>query len=218
MLSDSPPDRDVIWTEAGVEGAHRHIQRVWRLVNDVIARTPKDFDQALPSQFSADALDLRKTMHRMLSAVAEDIEKLGFNRAVARIYDATNAIGRALAGKNHTPDMTWSLNEATGLLVEAMAPMTPHLSEACWELLGRDGMLSTKQWSTVDRSLLEDDTITLPIQINGKKRGEIEVAKTADKAAVEAAVLDDETVIRFLDGTTPKRVIVVPQRIVNIVV
>lgn len=233
MLSDSPPDRDVIWTEAGVEGAHRHIQRVWRLVNDVIAATPGDFDSgdfnsgdfdsdgfdsAKPASFSPVALDLRKTMHRMLTAVADDIEKLGFNRSVARIYDATNAIGRALAKNDHTPDMVWALREATSMLVEAMAPMTPHLCEACWARLGHQGMLSMKQWSEVDRSLLEDDTIILPVQVNGKKRGEIEVAKTADKAAVEAAVLADETVARFLDGATPKRVIVVPQRIVNIVV
>jgi leucyl-tRNA synthetase len=114
--------------------------------------------------------------------------------------------------------MIWALREAVSMLVEAMQPMTPHLAEACWAALGNESMLATKPWSEVDRSLLDDDTLTLPIQVNGKKRGDINVAKDADKAAVEAAVLADEAVQQLLDGRAPKRVIVVPQRIVNIVV
>lgn len=217
MLSDSPPERDVIWSDAGVEGAHRHIQRVWRLVNDIVTRAD---NAAEPADFGAQALDLRKTMHRMLKAVADDIEKLGFNRAVARIYDATNSVSKALAGLNDasTPDMHWALREAAALLIEAMQPMTPHLCEACWALLGHDEMLATKQWTDVDPSLLEDDTLTLPVQINGKKRGEIAVAKDADKSAIEAQVLADDGVRALLGGKAPKRVIVVPQRIVNLVV
>ncbi len=218
MLSDSPPDRDVIWTEAGVEGAHRHIQRVWRLVNEVVAATDVSSASALPNDMSDEALALRKTFHRMLHAVADDIEKLAFNRSVARIYDATNHLGRTLAGDQAAPGMAFALREAASMLVESMQPMTPHLCEACWALLGHDSMLATKLWTEVDRSLLDDDTVTLPIQINGKRRGEIMVSKTADKSAVEEAVLANETVIKFLDGATPKRIIVVPQRIVNIVV
>ncbi len=218
MLSDSPPERDVIWSDAGVEGAHRHIQRVWRLVNDVVNATPDDFDDTPPGSFSDDATALRKVIHRMLNAVADDVEKLAFNRSVARIYDATNAIGRALTKHGDAPDMLWALREAVSILVEAMQPMTPHLSEACWARLGHTGLLATKPWTEVDRSLLDDDTLLLPIQVNGKKRGEISVAKTADKDAVEAAVLADETVVKLLAGQAPKRVIVVPQRIVNIVV
>ncbi|MFK7791064.1 MAG: leucine--tRNA ligase [Devosiaceae bacterium] len=216
MLSDSPPDRDVIWTEAGVEGAHRHIQRVWRLVNDVIGVAPEASD--LPNDFSDEALALRKVAHRMLNAVADDVEKLAFNRSVARIYDATNTISKALAKDTGASDMRWALREAVSMLVEAMQPMTPHLCEACWALLGNNEMLAMKPWSEVDRSLLADDTLTLPIQVNGKRRGEIQVAKDADKVTVEAAVLADESVLKILDGNAPKRVIVVPQRIVNIVV
>jgi leucyl-tRNA synthetase len=228
MLSDSPPERDVIWSDAGVEGAHRHIQRVWRLVNDVIALTPEGFSDATPNAFSDDALGLRKVMHRMFAAVADDVEKLAFNRSVARIYDATNAIGKALAAQdrsvddkgqpNGSSDMIWALREAVAMLVEAMQPMTPHLAEACWAALGNEAMLASKPWSEVDRSLLDDDTLTLPVQVNGKKRGDISVAKDADKTAVEAAVLADDAVQKLLDGRAPKRVIVVPQRIVNIVV
>ncbi len=218
MLSDSPPERDVIWSDSGVEGAHRHIQRVWRLVNDVVAATPEDFTDAKPNAFSEDALVLRKVMHRMLAAVADDVEKLAFNRSVARIYDATNAISKALAAQDGAGDQIWALHEAASMLVEAMQPMTPHLAEACWAVLGNATMLATKPWSEVDRSLLDDDTLTLPIQVNGKKRGDISVAKDADKDAVEAAVLADGAVQKLLDGRAPKRVIVVPQRIVNIVV
>jgi leucyl-tRNA synthetase len=135
-------------------------------VNDVIVLTPEGFSDAIPDTFSQDALALRKVMHRMLAAVADDVEKLAFNRSVARIYDATNAIGKALAAQdgaaqNSASDMIWALREAVSMLVEAMQPMTPHLAEACWAALGNESMLATKPWSEVDRSLLDDDTLTL---------------------------------------------------------
>jgi leucyl-tRNA synthetase len=217
MLSDSPPDRDVIWTEAGVEGSHRHIQRVWRLVTEVAERTRV---VALPPLFGEPATALRKVSHRLLHTVADDIDKLGFNRAVARIYEATNALSRALAQVDGQAgeDMHFALREAAEFLVEAMQPMTPHLCEACWKVLGHDDLLALKAWSTVDSALLEDETIILPIQVNGKRRGEISVSKSADGVRVEAAVLADASVQRILDGATPRRIIVVPQRIVNIVV
>ncbi|MBV6658916.1 MAG: leucine--tRNA ligase [Devosiaceae bacterium] len=219
MLSDTPPERDIEWTDAGAEGAHRHIQRVWRLVSEVAAVTPADALDSKPDSFGAEALALRKTSHRMVHAVADDIEKLAFNRAVARIYDATNALGKALSAfDGQTADMAYAVREAARFLAEAMQPMTPHLSEACWSLLGGKGLMATKAWSAVEDALLEDDTLTLPIQINGKKRADLTISREASKEAVEAAALSDETVIKFLDGNVPKRVIVVPNRIVNIVV
>ena len=217
MLSDTPPDRDIEWTDAGAEGAHRHIQRVWRLVQHVAARTAA-MEGEKPETFGETALSLRKTSHRMLHLVADDIEKLAFNRAVARIYDATNQLGKALASDDSDPGLNWALREAASFLVEAMQPMTPHLAEEAWVKLGHETMLTTKQWSEVDSTLLEDDTLTLPIQVNGKKRGDITVAKSADKETVEALVMNDPEVQRLLNGATPKRVIVVPQRIVNLVV
>ncbi|MEM6711572.1 MAG: leucine--tRNA ligase [Pseudomonadota bacterium] len=218
MLSDSPPDRDVIWTEAGVEGAHRHIQRVWRLTQDIVDATPTDFTDEKPARFSDDALALRQSAHRMLDAVAQDIERLGFNRAVARIYDATNAIGRFLAKTSGTNEDLWALREALAFLLEAMQPMTPHLCEACWEALGHADWLATKPWTKVDRSLLDDDTVLLPIQVNGKKRGTVTVPKDASKEDVETMVLGDADVQAQIAGQTVKRIIVVPGRIVNIVV
>ena len=217
MLSDTPPDRDIEWTDSGAEGAHRHIQRVWRLVGDVVARVP--LGQPKPEAFGADALALRRNAHRMLHLVADDIEKLAFNRAVARIYDATNALGKALAiaGETPNPDMGFALREAASFLVEAMQPMTPHLSESCWQVLGGSDLMALKPWSTVDTALLEDDTLTLPVQVNGKRRAEIAVPRDALPAEVEALALADNAVQQALAGTPPKRVIVVPGRIVNIV-
>ena len=219
MLSDSPPDRDVIWTEAGVEGAHRHIQRIWRLVSDIAAAAPNPSAATLAAKNDApDAVALRKVMHRMLHDVSGDIEKLAFNRAVARIYDATNVLSKAFSQHASDQAMHGPLREGARFIVEAMQPMTPHLSEACWEKLGEQDMLATKPWSKVEDALLEDDTLTLPIQVNGKKRGDITVAKSADKETVEAQVMSDPAVQKLLNGATPKRVIVVPQRIVNLVV
>ncbi|MEM6383304.1 MAG: leucine--tRNA ligase [Pseudomonadota bacterium] len=218
MLSDTPPERDIEWTDAGAEGAFRHVQRVWRLVQEVVSKTDEAAFSEKPSTFSDAALSLRKTSHRMLHAVADDIEKLAFNRAVARIYDCTNALAKAVSSLKGAPDEAFAMRESARFLVEAMQPMTPHLSEACWSVLGGEGLLATKSWSDVEMSLLQDDTLTLPVQINGKKRSDLAIGRDADKATIERAALADETVQRFLDGATPKRIIVVPNRIVNIVV
>ena len=215
MLSDSPPDRDVIWTEAGVEGAHRFVQRVWRLVQDIAERSAPE---SMPSDMGSEALALRKTMHRLVAGVADDIEKLAFNRSVARLYDAANAIGRALSSNDQSDAMNAALHEAGSMLVHAMQPMTPHLAEACWTVLGGEELLAMSDWPTVDETLLEDDTIVMPVQVNGKRRAELTVSKSAAKEDVEALALADEAVQRNLAGQTPKRVIVVPQKIVNIVV
>jgi leucyl-tRNA synthetase len=217
MLSDSPPDRDVIWTEAGVEGAHRFVQRIWRLVGeaaDVVRAAPK-----VSATWSPAALALAKTTHKTLAAVEDDIEKLGFNRAVARLYEFVNAIGKVVADgqAGSDPSLATALSEAFGVLVRLIAPMMPHLAEECWTALGRDGLVATTGWPVVDRSLTVDDEVTLPIQINGKKRAEITVARTADEATVRAAVLALEAVQKALEGKAPKKVIVVPQRIVNVV-
>ncbi|MCE1235344.1 MAG: leucine--tRNA ligase [Hyphomicrobiales bacterium] len=216
VLSDSPPDRDVIWTEAGVEGAHRFVQRVWRLVDEgreLLAGASR-------GERSAAALTLAKATHKTVAAVEDDIEKLGFNRAVARLYEFANAIGRVVA----TPDavkadatLAAALGEALDALVRMIGPMMPHLAEECWSALGRSGLVADAAWPTVDPALVVDDTLTLPVQVNGKKRAELTIARDADEAAVRAATLALEAVVAALDGKTPKKVIVVPGRIVNVV-
>jgi leucyl-tRNA synthetase len=213
VLSDSPPERDVIWTEQGVEGAARFVQRVWRLASEV-AELPKtdvaDYGEA--------AIGLRRRAHRTLVEVETNIERLRFNVAVAQLYELGNSISSALAAKDRSPDLTAALHEATTLFLVMLSPMMPHLGEECWKVLAGEGLLSRATWPVADPALLVDDTITLPVQVNGKKRDDITVPKTTSSDDLEAAVLALDSVVRALDGKAPKRVIIVPQRIVNVVV
>ncbi|HEX8417398.1 MAG TPA: leucine--tRNA ligase [Methylobacterium sp.] len=204
MLSDSPPERDVIWSEEGVQGAGRFVQRVWRLVSTAAAVTG--------GAGSADAA-LRKAAHKALALVEEDVERLRFNRCVAHIYTLANALEEALKGSVSRV----VADEAAGILVQLVAPMMPHLAEECWSALDRDGLVALAPWPVADRSLLVEDAITLPVQINGKKRADVTVPRDADSAAVEGLVLADEAVRKALEGRVPRKVIVVPGRIVNLV-
>ena len=225
MLSDSPPERDVIWTEDGVAGAHRFVQRVWRLIGDAselgmrIGRP----GGALPNAMSSEAMALRKAAHRALAAVDDSLRGLRFNVAVARIYELTNALAGSLSALNERrPDavdfsLGAAVREALELLVEMLAPMMPHLAEECWSALGHSDMVSTRPWPEIERSLLVEETITLPIQVNGKKRGELTIPVGASEAEVEAAVLALDFVQRALEGRAPKKIVVVPKRIVNVV-
>mgnify|MGYP000895457287 CR=1 FL=1 len=216
VLSDSPPDRDVIWTAAGVEGAHRFVQRVWRLIGD-----GKGLIGATATGPRSDAaLALAKATHKTVAAVEDDIEKLGFNRAVARLYEFANVIGRTTAAPAAVAadaSLAAALAEALDVLVRLIAPMMPHLAEECWTELGRSGLVSQTPWPVADRSLVVDDTVTLPVQVNGRKRAELTIARDAGEAAVREATLALDAVRAALDGKPPKKVIVVPQRIVNVV-
>jgi leucyl-tRNA synthetase len=207
VLSDSPPERDVIWTDAGVEGAHRFVQRVWRLVQEVAA-----LDDAAPAQDHA----LTATAHKALHSIETDIEGLRFNRAVAQIYELANAVSSELSKKDTAAN--GAVRGAFEMLLHALAPMMPHLAEECWSHLGHSDLIASRPWPKVDQSLLSEDTITLPVQINGKRRAEISVSKDASKQDIEAAVLAMPAVVKALDGAAPKKLIVVPGRIVNVVV
>lgn len=215
MLSDSPPERDVQWTESGVEGASRFQQRIWRLVHDTVELSEQS--SVTVSTDSTDILALRKTIHRTVAGVAQDIEGLGFNRAVARIYELTNALVKAKESKA-AADLAPTLRDGVEKLVQLINLMMPHLAESCWEVLGKQGLVADARWPEVDPAMLVDDEVTLPIQINGKRRGEVTVAKDMPAAEVEALVLALEIVQKALDGKAPKKVVVVPNRIVNIVV
>ena len=203
VLSDSPPERDVEWTASGAEATFKHLGRVWRTANDIAQSADEgasDGDQAL-----------LKDMHRAVRDVTLGIESFGFNAAIARLYAFTNTLSRAKASKS-------ARRQAAMTLAQLMAPMTPHLAEDVWSTLGGEGLVLQAPWPQSDEAMLVDAEVTLPIQINGKRKSEITVAADADAATVEKLVLAQDAVQRNLDGATPKKIIVVPGRIVNIVV
>jgi len=219
MLSDTPPERDSEWTSAGIEGAWRFTQRLWRLVGEAAELAGKPDH---PHVFGPESTALRRAAHRLIAQVEEDFDRLRFNVAVARVHAFANVFGEAVAAARSAasvaPDMAFALDEAAGFLVAAVGPMVPHLAEECWTVLGRLGIAAEAAWPYADPALLVDDEITLPIQINGKKRAEITVSASADQAAIEKAVLELDSVVRALEGRAPKKIVVVPKRIVNVVV
>nr|WP_295889468.1 leucine--tRNA ligase [uncultured Devosia sp.] len=218
MLSDSPPERDVQWTEAGVEGASRFQQRIWRLVGETVELAKQSSDIVAVSD-DDEALGLRKIVHRAVHNVGGDIEGLRFNRAVAQIYELTNALVRSAGLASAAPAARiGALQEGVERLIQLLAPMMPHLAETCWEALGKTGLVADAPWPPVDAALLVDDTVTLPIQVNGKRRGEITVPKGLPAAEVENKVLSLDEIVRILDGKAPKKIVIVPDRIVNVVV
>ncbi|GGE06817.1 leucine--tRNA ligase [Aureimonas endophytica] len=217
VLSDSPPERDVIWTEAGAEGAHRFVQRVWRLVAEAAPKLAEAGAAAQSDDAAANAL--RRLAHKTVAGVSDDIERLAFNKAVARLYELVNALGQAFgeAGFPASAPVAAAAREALSMLVRLVAPMMPHLAEACWEALGEAGLAAAAPWPVAEPALLVDDELTLPVQINGKKRGDLTVPAKAGKAEIEAAVMALDFVKTSLEGQSPKRIVVVPGRIVNVV-
>jgi leucyl-tRNA synthetase len=230
MLSDSPPERDVEWTEERVQGALRFVQRLWRLVADA-AEVAKTAPLERPAEFSPPALAVRKAAHGALAKVSFGIEKLHFNVCLAHIREFANALIAALdeaaARGGAGPDFAWAVKEAADILVQLFHPMMPHLAEECWAALGQANgggapstharLVAEQRWPEVEPDLLIEDSVTLPVQVNGKRRGEVTVPRDAENSAIEAAVLALDAVKRALDGKAPKKVIVVPQRIVNVV-
>jgi len=202
VLSDSPPERDVEWTAAGAEAASKHLSRVYRIAADLVgADTPaNDQDQAL-----------LKDMHKAIHDVTQGIESFGFNASIAKLYAFTNTLAKSKAGSD-------TKRQAARTLAQLMSPMTPHLSEEIWSLLGGVGLIVTAPWPQADPAMLIDDEVIMPIQVNGKRRAEISVPKDMSKAEIEALALATEGVVRTLNGATPKKIIVVPGRIVNVVV
>ncbi len=222
MLSDTPPERDSEWTQAGIEGAWRLVQRIWRTVNEAIERGAPA-DAAAPLAVSADAVTMRRATHRAIAQITDDIERLRFNVAIAHLYELVNTLAGSLSqtkakSADALPDgLVWAWREAAEALVLLSAPMVPHLAEECWQALGKDGLVVLMPWPKADPALLETNTITLPVQVNGKKRDELTIARDADSGQIEAAVLELDGVRRALGEKAPRKVIVVPERIVNVV-
>jgi leucyl-tRNA synthetase len=196
MLSDSPPERDLEWSEGGIEGASRFVQRVWRLASS-----------SSPAEGEDEAL--KRKLHKAVAAAGEAIEGLQFNKAVAQLYELTSAIEKA------RPSAT--RHEAVRTLILLAAPAAPHLAEECWAMLGEAGMVADASWPSFDPALLVDDQVTLAVQVNGKLRDTLNAPRGLDRAAAEALALASDKVQRQLAGVAPRKVIVVPDRLVNIV-
>ena len=201
VMSDSPPERDVEWTASGAEAAFRHLGRVWRLADECDKRGAGDATQ--------DAVLIRAT-HRAIHEVTQGIEGFGFNKAVAKLYEFTNIVAKSDASAA-------AKTEAMRTMAQLMQPMVPHLAEEVWAMLGGQGLVAAAPWPRPDPAMLIEDHVTLPIQINGKRRAEISVPKDMSVADVEKLVLADEVVVKVLAGAMPKKLIVVPGRIVNVV-
>jgi len=217
MLSDSPPDRDVIWSDERVQGASRFVQRLWRLVNEA-AEIGQGAPAARPAAFGNDASGLRKAAHGALDKVSGGIERLHFNVCLAHIREFTNALADLLARDGQVePDLAWAIREAALILVQIVSPMMPHLAEECWQVLGQPGLVSEADWPEIERDLLVEDTVTLVVQVNGKRRGDVTVPRDAQNPEIEAAVLALDAVKSILGDKPARRVIIVPMRIVNVV-
>jgi leucyl-tRNA synthetase len=221
MLSDSPPERDVQWSQDGIDGAARFLQRIWRLVGEtcaVLERPPVTPD-ADPGAFE----ESRRLVHRAVARVGEDIESLRFNRAVAQIYELANALGKLSAAETAGPGFGTAshhavLRDGVERLVQLFAPMMPHLAESCWALLGKPGLVIDSPWPKADPALLVDSTVVVPVQVNGKRRAEVTLPVGAPKDLVEQQVLSLDAIARALDGRSPRKLVIVPDRIVNVVV
>lgn len=213
ILSDSPPERDLEWTEAGVEGASRFVTRIWRMVMEPAAQLPKT-GTTQPQQFSEDATALRRTAHKTIAGIGEDIGNFTLNKAVAKTRELANAIGD-FAPKDAGD--AWALREAIEILLQTANPMMPHITEELWAHLGHKTPLCDTLWPKADPALLTSDFVTIAVQVNGKLRASITLPKNADAKTAENAALSDPGVTRALEGKTVKKVIVVPGRIVNVV-
>ncbi|SCA56366.1 Leucine--tRNA ligase [Candidatus Terasakiella magnetica] len=213
MLSDSPPERDLEWTDSGVDGSWRYLNRLWRLITEPKAPfAPKG--SAQPATLSENAQKIRAQVHKTVAAITEDLSRFHFNKAVARLRELTNTLGNMDGVEG---DDSWVLREGYEYLVRLIAPMTPHIAAELWAELGHDTILCEVDWPVADESLLVEDSVILPIQINGKRRDQLEVPKDMDPKEIEKLALASEKVQAVLDGKAPKKVIVVPNRIINVV-
>jgi leucyl-tRNA synthetase len=214
VLSDTPPDRDIEWTDAGIDGAWRFTQRVWRVASENAARAGQLGIVPNGDLGPAD-MALRRAAHKAIAAVTADIDAFHFNRAVARLYEYTNALQSGLSADGTTVPV---IREALETLVLLIAPMMPHLAEECWAGLGHDGLVADAKWPRFDASLTREDSVTVGIQINGKRRAEIDLPTDAPEDMVRELVLAQDRVIKLLEGKPVRKIIVVPNRIVNVVV
>jgi leucyl-tRNA synthetase len=220
MLSDTPPERDMEWTEAGVEGAWRYVNRLWRLIEDYQTVIASD------GATGADkAEELRRVAHKAIDRMTASIDAFALNSAVADVRILSNAIGDAIAAlpiedgtRAANPSLVEALAETVDILVRLAGPMMPHLAEEMWQALGHDRLLVEESWPVADPALLVSNSVTIAVQVNGKLKATIDLPRDTDQASAEAAALADARIVTAMAGKPARKVIVVPNRIVNVVV
>ncbi|MBN07562.1 MAG: leucine--tRNA ligase [Rhodospirillaceae bacterium] len=214
MLSDSPPDRDLDWTEAGIEGAWRYINRLWRMVSEpniplIAAGLPT------PTEMGENVAAAHRAIHKTIAAVSNDLDRFHFNKAVARIRELTNVL------ESLFPDEAgagWVYRDGLEVVIRLISPIMPHLAEEMWHALGHQALVADATWPVFEPGFLEEEMVTLAVQVNGKLRGTLKVAKEMDQNSVELSALKIDSVVKMLDGRDPRKIIYVPNKIVNIVV
>jgi leucyl-tRNA synthetase len=204
MLSDSPPERDLEWSEAGIQGSWRFVQRIWRLAAEEAGRGSSTW-----LGHDGEDIALDRKVHRTIAAVGANIEGLAFNKAVANLYELTNALEKSPASP--------SRSRAVETLIRLAAPMVPHLAEEAWTAMGQEGLIALADWPVADPALLVEEEVTIAVQVNGKLRDTLTAPKGTAKETLEEMALASEKVIRILEGKPPRKVIVVADRLVNLV-
>ncbi|MCR9212854.1 MAG: leucine--tRNA ligase [Proteobacteria bacterium] len=216
VLSDSPPDRDMEWTDAGATGAWRFKQRLHRFVVETVEKTGQT-ESVEPSEFSEAALKLRKVAHKTVASVTRNIEDLHFNNAIARIYEFMKALNE-FDISNLADDEKWALTESMEIIVRLVGPMMPHLAEELWQMLGKEELLALSAWPAARPDLIVEDQITMAVQVKGKLRATIDVAKDEQQDRVEEIALAQKSVQNAIGENAIRKIIVVPNRIVNVVI
>ncbi len=212
MLSDSPPDRDLDWTDAGIDGAWRYVSRLWRMVAEPKAGLVP-VGSPMPGDLSPAAETAHRAIHKTIANVSADLDKFHFNKAVARVRELTNLLEDLDGARDG-----WVLREGLETVARLIGPMMPHLAEELWQRLGHETLVAETPWPEVDDSLLEEDTVTVAVQVNGKLRGTVRLPKDSDRESATSVALDLDNVVKAVGGRPVRKVIVVPNRIINVVV
>jgi leucyl-tRNA synthetase len=215
ILFKAPPEKDLEWDDADVEGQYRFLQRIWRLCEGAGRRGLRLADAVdLPTPLSDAERDLRRAVHGAIQAVEEDLlgDELQCNTAVAELMKLSNAMAPGLAAVG--PAVA---REAVATLLVLLAPFAPHLADELWEQLGGEGSIHRQRWPQLDRDALARDTVTVVLQVKGKVRGQLEVPADTSGEELERLALASDVAQRWLEGNAPRRVIVVPGKLVNLV-
>ena len=218
ILSDTPPERDIQWTDKGAEASSRFIQRIWKIVNDGVSMISGS-DIVKPKEFTENSLNMRKITHKAIKDITDALENLRFNRAIAHIYELSNEIQSIINKNKKINDISelYSFRELLETYCQLFAPMAPHLAEECWKIIGCDGIISQREWPQLIEKYIQEDTVLIVVQVNGKKRGEIEVAKGLSQNEVEAVAMKIDNVSKSINSEI-RKIIYVPNRILNVVI